>query len=173
MKIFGVDAETDGLYGRVWAIGAVVLNEKGYEIDRFEGQAETHTLRNTFVINDIVPVTAHLPYYRTTRELRDAFWQFWMKHRHNAHCVANSLFPVESGLFRKLYEDDPFNRRTLGPNPLHEVQTALLMARITTQGESLLVPGLEHVVKHNPVDDALVAARVLHHCMERMRDLST
>jgi hypothetical protein len=33
MKIFSFDAETDGLYGPVWAIGAVVTNiQDGEEV---------------------------------------------------------------------------------------------------------------------------------------------
>ena len=40
MNHFVVDAETDGLYGEVIAIGAIVFDENGTQIDCFAGKIQ-------------------------------------------------------------------------------------------------------------------------------------
>ena len=37
-KVFSFDAETNGLWGEAWAIGALVYDEAGVEIARFEAR---------------------------------------------------------------------------------------------------------------------------------------
>jgi hypothetical protein len=42
----------------------------------------------------------------TSRELRDAFWNFWMEYRKKEIAIADCGAPVEAGLFRSCVEDD-------------------------------------------------------------------
>ncbi len=59
MNRFFVDAETEGLYGDVIAIGAVVVNETGSEIDSSGGNImgelsyRYHTFLFPFIWNDV------------------------------------------------------------------------------------------------------------------------
>lgn len=152
MKIFSVDAETDGLYGDVWAIGAVVANESGEIVATFAGQVP-YTGTNEWVRENVAPFVS-LPGYESARALRDAFWIFWIAHREGALCLADFGTPVESGLFRSCVADDPNARQWLGPYPLHEVGTALLCAGIDPDIDRIDFSGLNGLSRHNPVDDA-------------------
>lgn len=150
--IFCVDAETNGLYGDVWAIGAVVADDAGKIVATFAGQIE-YTGQNEWVRENVAPFVS-LPRYESARALRDAFWAFWLAHREGAVCIADFGSPVESGLFRACVQDDPDARQWLGPYPLHEVGTALLCAGIDPDIDRVELSGLTGLVKHNPVDDA-------------------
>jgi hypothetical protein len=155
-NLFVVDAETDGLYGAVWAIGTVVLREDGSELDRFAGQVDPSDLTDSWVREN---VAAHisLPRFATRQELRDAFWAFWTRHRESAMCVADVGSPVESGLFRTCVADDPASRMWNGPYPLHEVATVLLCAGVDPDVDRVAFSGLTGLTKHNPVDDSLAS----------------
>lgn len=160
MKIFGVDAETDGLLGPVWAIGAAIIDEKGNEIDHFCGQLDSKLVKDPWVIRNVVPVV-QLPQYRSLRELCDEFWTFWLKYRSVVVCVADTKHPVEIGLFRSLLLDDPA-RIKFGPIPIHEVATARLLAQRSLNLDGIMVPGIEHATPHNPLDDARIAAHTFY-----------
>lgn len=151
--IFSVDAETDGLYGDVWAIGAVVFDQGGAEIARFAGQVDSLDIADDFVCKEIVPYV-DLPRYASRRELRDAFWNFWMAHREQSVCIADCGTPVETGLFRACVADNPAERQWKGPYPLHEVATRLMDAGFDPDTDRVELSGLTGLVKHNPVDDA-------------------
>ena len=157
MYLFSFDAETDGLYGPVWAIGAVVLDAAGNEVNSFAGQVSGGTLNDPWVIENVVPFV-NLPRYATRRELRDAFWSFWMEYRGSSITLADFGSPVESGLFRSLIADDPTSRQWHGPYPLHEVGTMLLAAGLDPDLDRIQFTGLTSAVKHDPVWDARVSA---------------
>jgi hypothetical protein len=151
MSTFSFDAETDGLYGDAWAIGAVA---KDGDIEKvFAGQVDSSDLQNEWVRQNVAPFVS-LPRYESARALRDAFWAFWLEHREGAVCIADFGSPVESGLFRACVADDLDTRQWLGPYPLHEVGTALLCAGIDPDIDRIEFSGLTGLVKHNPVDDA-------------------
>lgn len=152
-----LDAETDGLYGAVWAIGAIVLNGDGSEIARFAGQVDPSDLKDEWVRENIA-VHLDLPRYGSRRELRDAFWAFWMEHREGSTCIADVGSPVESGLFRACVEEESGARMWNGPYPLHEVATALLCAGVDPDIDRVEFSGLAGLTKHNPVDDAIASA---------------
>lgn len=152
MNTFCVDAETDGLYGDVWAIGAVVANESGDIIATFAGQIE-YTGQNEWVLQNVAPYV-DLPRYASARALRDAFWAFWLAHRDGAICIADFGAPVESGLFAACVADDLAARQWLGPYPLHEVETALVCNSVNSDIDRFEFSGLTGLAKHNPVDDA-------------------
>lgn len=153
MKMFSFDAETDGLYGDVWAIGAVVADDNGREVAYFGAQIDPTGVINQWVRDNVVPYIS-LPRFSSSRALRDAFWAFWLAHREGAVCIADFGSPVESGLFRACVADDPDVRQWLGPYPLHDVGTALLCAGVDPDIDRVVFSGLNGLVKHNPVDDA-------------------
>ena len=127
-NVFYFDAETDGLYGAVWAIGAVVQTHDGVEIARFAGQVDPSDLTDGWVRENIA---AHIKLPRS---------------------------PVESGLFRACVEDSPAERTWEGPYPLHEVATLLLAAGIDPDIDRVEFSGLTGLTKHNPIDDSLASA---------------
>ena len=161
---FSLDAETDGLWGPVWAIAVVVLDENGDETASFEGRvADLSALKDAWVVENIVPLCLDLPTYPTARSLRDAFWAFWMEWRERAAPVADNGSTVEADLFRKCVEDDLETRQWQGPFPLFDLGTLFLACGINPrayrQGEEasrIKLAGLEGqgYNLHNPADDA-------------------
>jgi hypothetical protein len=155
-RIFSVDAETDGLYGRVWAVGAVVLDRAGNVVDEFRGQLDPSVVADLWVRENIVPVV-DLPRFTTGAALLDAFWGFWLEHREDTLCVADFGAPVEAGLFRSCVEVDVAARQWLGPYPMHELGTALFMAGFDPDVDRREMAGLPGLVQNDPRDDALAA----------------
>lgn len=153
--IFSVDAETDGLYGPVWAIGAVVLEGEDVTAE-FVGQIDPTTVTDQWVRDNIVP-HLDLPRYDSREALLGAFWAFWMEHKGDAICVADFGAPVEAGLFRACVEMAPSERMWDGPYPMHELGTALLLAGLDPDLDRFEMAGIDGLTKHNPRDDALTA----------------
>ena len=167
MKLFVFDVETDGLYGDGFAVGAVVL-EDGKEVARFSGIAEPEKVKNEWVRENVIPHLDGLTEFPTRKDMRNAFWEFWMKHRDGALCFADFGSPVESGFFRACVTDDPERRMWDGPYPLHEVGTLLLAAGIDPDIDRVEFSGLKNLKKHNPVDDALASAITIDKALSKL-----
>lgn len=154
--IFSVDAETDDLFGPVWAIGAIVLAEDGTNLAKFEGQVDPSDVKSEWVRKNSVPFV-DLPRYADRRALREAFWSFWMEWRERAMPVADCLAPVEAGLFRVCVEDDLAAREWMHPYPLHDLGTLLAFHGLDPQNcdrRELAGPDARGLCLHNPVHDA-------------------
>lgn len=156
LKLFSVDAETDGLYGEIFAIGAVVCDEQGRIVDQFAGRIEVD-LEDEWVSANIEPMVAHLPVFVPAVNLFARFWQFWMEHRDDSICMADFGAPVEAYLFRKCVEMDPEERVWQGPYPMHELGTALLLDVEDPDVNRREYCELEGLVQHNPLHDAVMA----------------
>jgi hypothetical protein len=157
VNLFSFDAETDGLYGEVWAIGAVVLDDNNNEVARFEGMIDSICVKDQWVIDNIVPLV-QLRMFGARHEMLEGFWSFWMRHKANALCIADYGAPVEAGLMRACVEQDREKRNWDGPYPMHELGTALLLAGLDPDLDRRLFVGRPDLVKHHPVHDAIAAA---------------
>lgn len=155
--VFMVDAETDGLMGPVWAIGAVVMNGAGQVEASFAGQLDTSVVTNEWVQAHVVPYVQDLPKYQSREELFNAFWEFWMTWKNHTTAWADCGHPVESGLFRACAEHNR-TRDFQGPFPLHEVATLLWSIGINPDTNRIELSGLQGLIPHNPVDDARASA---------------
>lgn len=163
MKIIGIDAETDGLYGPIWAIGMCVLSEDG-RVDSNFGVRTSYEPSDEWVRTNIWPVCQGLPTMSRTR-MHDEFWNHWRDLTDKGWItIADFGAPVEARLFRDMIADDR-SRWFQGPYPLHELATALLLngydpdiAR-ETLAERV---GMVEFVKHNPVHDAEMTARTFY-----------
>lgn len=165
--VFSFDAETDGLWGEHFAIAAIVLDLEGREVARFAGRvadmvaAVTH---DAWVRENIVPLCESLPTFANARELRDAFWAFWMEWKDKALALSDCGYSVEGGLIHKCVEDDLGARNWLAPWPMLDLGTLLVVCGINPravqkgqEGSRIMLAGLEegNFNLHNPVDDAL------------------
>lgn len=167
--VFSFDAETDGLWGPVWSIAAVVLDEWGNIEDKFEGRiSDLSLVKDQWVREHIIPLCTSLTPYPNARALRDAFWDFWLKWREKVIPVADCGSTVEAGLIRACVKDDLENRALLAPFPIHDLGTLLLLSGKDPQqyrtGEASNRIALaylegEGLNLHNPVDDAYASGR--------------
>lgn len=169
MNIFSVDAESDGLYGDIFAIGVIAVDENHEIVGEFGGIAEADAVKDPWVRENILPQLAGLCEFKTRREMRDAFWAFWAKHGSDAICLADFGAPVEALLFRKCIEDDLENRMWNGPYPMHELGTVLMLAGVDPDVNRIEYARAGEVRKHNPADDAAVAAACYFRAMEELK----
>ena len=172
IKIFSLDAETDGLFGSAFSI-AVCVRKGGVETARFVGHC-LYGGTNEWVLENVLPALAEMPVtHESSEELEEAFWQFWLKHREEAIPIAHCHSPVETGLFRRCVERDLEARQWLGPYPaIHDVATLLLL--LGEKADSVDAYVAKHGIEvpegtaHNPYYDAVVAGLVWEHAKMRL-----
>lgn len=174
MRLFSVDAETDGLYGFTFAI-AVTVREDGKEVAKFEGRIPDHLVTDSWVRENVLPALSDWPVTHSSVEgLEEAFWCFWIDQKEGATVIAHCGSPVESGLFRRCVERDLGERQWQGPYPaIHDVATLLLAvgedaasvdSYLNKNGISVPFSGRSH----HPRYDAVVAAVSWEHLWARV-----
>jgi len=158
MNIFCFDAETDGLYGETFAIGAVVINERGELLDQFSQKCLTPAIQSKWVQENCLPHLSQIEDCASRALLRENFWNFYMKYRENCLIMADVAYPVEALLMRRCIEDRPQEREFLGPYPLIDIS-----AMFVAHGLDPHIARKEYAhaqgTTHNPLDDALISAK--------------
>lgn len=153
MKYFCFDAETDGLYGESFAIGAVVM-EDGKFTKEFKGVLKdaNNFVKSEWVKENCLPMADGYTEYETRKDLLNAFWNFYTENKKDAEIYADVGIPVEAYVFRECVMLDLENRQWEGPYPLHEVASAI---------KDVVDPDVDRIQysgfkgrKHDPCDDA-------------------
>jgi hypothetical protein len=153
-KYFSFDAETDGLYGPSFAIGAVVF-EDGKFTKEFKGVLKDADkfVTSDWVRENCLPIADGYTQYETRADLLNAFWDFYMENKKDAKIFADVGVPVESQVFRECVQLDLANRQWDGPYPLHEVASYLDARGIDPDIDRIKFSGFDGR-KHDPCDDA-------------------
>jgi hypothetical protein len=165
------DVESLGLHGDAFAVGWVVIDRAGRELDR--GLVGTNPTDILGTDGDRLWVKHHvpsdLPWRSTPRQMRDAFWsawRYWSSQRPKAVLVADCGWPVEARFLAACVDDEP-TRRHAGPYPLHELASFLVAAGMdplaTYEREEDELP------KHNPLADARQSARLLVTALDKLQ----
>lgn len=164
---FVLDVESVGLHGEGFAVGYVVVDEKGTVHEQGLGWCDPIQAWGLDPGREWVKEHVNLegaPTHRGPFEVREWFWnQFQAWRDKGAHIFADCGYPVEAGFFRAC-QQDRLNRDFAGPFPLHEVQTILLATFVP--GEELELAELvkrreSELPEHNPLKDARHSARIL------------
>lgn len=163
-KIFSFDAETNGLWGKSFCIGAIV-EDKG-NIDMFLGRCPIIEPINTWVSENVLPKieyikTNHYNYY----SLLQAFSRFYLNNKHDADIIVHMGCPVETKIVSDMYKFG-FIGDWDAPYPLIDISGNLLQAcynptSVDTYNKqnNIIVPG----DPHNPIYDALAALECYKH----------
>jgi hypothetical protein len=162
--IVAFDVETNGLFGQPFAVGGVVLDERGDTFSIFRSRCPIVGNVDQWVGANVIPKLEMHVSATSLSEMQDAFWEWWLEYRNDAdgRIVVDVGYPVETGFLRACQEADP-SREWEGPYPLidlagvllasgidPQIQRVQLMERLDLQGRSFN--------QHNPVDDAMIAA---------------
>lgn len=168
-KIMIVDVESDGLYGESFAIGAVILNCEGEILDKFIGVCLDEEIKNQWVIDNVLPKLiddTNLTRYETRRDLRKAFYKWYIIIKDLCSIWVDFGAPVETNMFRLMIEEN--GKDTDGPYPLHEIDTYLFAKgyKSDTHRYSLafeLIPDrlIGEDLEHNPLYDAYISGLAL------------
>ena len=173
-KLLSFDAETNGLWGQAFAIGALVYDEKGAEVARFVGRLPDSAVTDEWVQKNVLPTLASVPVtHQTYDELLKSFAEFYMANKKDADVVAHMGFIVEVKVLRDMHD-----QKLIGdwdaPYPLLDVSGNLQQAGEDAtsvdkyvQKHNLSVGEFEGGT-HNPLYDSAIAAVVYRHLVEKI-----
>lgn len=169
------DVEAVGLHGDAFAVGWVVTDNKGAELDHGLYACEWVHLLGTRESRQWVG--KHVPQmpltHKSPQDIREGFWQQWMKWKEQgALLVADCPWPVEARFLVACIEDArkvirggmaEGTRDWEGPYPLIDVASVRLATGcLPLAHEDRLPNELPH---HNPLADARQSARLLHEAL--------
>ncbi len=163
---FSVDAETDGLYGEAFAIGAVVTDEKGEIRDSFCEKCSVPEVRDEWTRANCLPYLKDIPECGSREELRRDFWSFYQKYREKSIILADVPYPVEAQLFRKCVEENLSERCFQGPFPLIDVASILYASGYDPLADRMEFAGVTGD-RHHPLTDAHASVLCLLKVLKR------
>lgn len=172
-KIFSFDAETNGLWGQGFAIGALVYDESGEEVARFVGRLPDTAVTDEWVRTKVLPTLAGVPVTHETYEaLLADFARFYLENKEGADVVVHMGYIVEARVLRDMH-DLGFIGEWDGPYPLFDVSGNLQAAgEDPTSVDSYAAKYGLSVAEfeggtHNPLYDSAVTAAVYRHLLSR------
>lgn len=164
-KILSVDAETNGLHGQPFAVGAV-QSDGGPRAEVYLGRCEIDGPVDPWVQDNVLPALADVPITHQVYDDLLADFARWYDRRaaEDPIVLGHVVCPVEARLFADLVGRlgrDPFS----GPFPLHDLASMLLVAgHDPTSADSYVAArgldlgtGFAGLSPHNPLYDARVA----------------
>lgn len=164
MKILSIDAETNGLWGEAFAIGAV-LYENGEETRTFLARCPINGRVDKWVSENVLPQLedvkiTHVSYGHMLHE----FSRFYLQNKTEAEIIVHMGLPVETRLFLDAHAcgyigdwDAPYPLIDISAFP--EIGTSVDRYN---QRNGICVP-LENGGTHNPLYDARAAALAYMH----------
>ena len=165
------DAETNGLWGQGFAIGALVYDEAGEEIDRFIGRLPDSAVTDPWVQENVLPELEGVP---VTHEDYDSlladFARFYLSHKDGKDVLVHMGYIVEAGLLRDMHSRGLIGDFD-GPFPLLDVSGNLQQAGEdpTSIDDYISMHGLTvgefDGETHNPLYDSAAAYVVYRHLM--------
>ncbi|MDD4108601.1 MAG: hypothetical protein PHH93_07775 [Prolixibacteraceae bacterium] len=165
-KIFSFDAETNGLWGKAFAIGALVYDENGAEIARFVGRLPDTEVTDQWVKDNVLPQITDIPVtYQNYEQLLADFALFYKENKQDADIIVHMGVPVESKVLIDMHTLG-FIGDWDGPYPLHDVSGNLQAAGADPTSVDKFVAEYNLSVgkfeggTHNPLYDSAAAAVV-------------
>lgn len=169
------DCESVGLHGEAFAVGFVVIDSGGFELDSGLYSCSLHHAIGSQFGREWVTLNCLGKFditHSNPSEVREMFWKKWQEWKSNgAMLVTDCGWPVEARFLARCVDADPIEREWLGPYPLHDVASMLLtlgkdpLAKLERKNNEL--------PEHNPLADARQSARILLDCLHDLRTTTT
>ena len=165
-KLLSFDLETNGLHGRAFAVGAVVMDFEGNVLQEFTARARLSEKVDDWVKNNVLPAIADMPITHDNYEdLREAFWAWYLEAKKEAdYVLVNNGYPVEHRFLLDCQVANLEERYWQHPFPLLELNSLLLITHHSSgAGKSDLKKSLDkdYIRKlHNPLEDAKMAVKL-------------
>jgi len=167
------DVESVGLHGEGFAVGFVVIDTEGKELDHGRFACPVSAARGSikgreWVERNILPPPAVT--HAKPIQVRDAFWAKWMEWREKgAMLAADCPWPVEARFLMQCVEDaqhevrgqplDDGPRGWDGPYPLLDVASMMFAVGLDPLATHERLPN--ELPVHDPLADARQSARLL------------
>ncbi|MBR2544462.1 hypothetical protein IKF04_04165 [Candidatus Saccharibacteria bacterium] len=166
-KMLTFDAETNGLWGQAFAIGAILYNEDGTEAASFVGRCPIGEEVNPWVAENVLPQMEAIPVTHVSYEaLLRSFMDWRATHKDGATELVHMGVPVEARLFLDAHRMGIIGDWD-GPYPLVDVSA------IPEIGDSVDGYNAAHGISpdsvefaggtHNPLYDSAAAAAAYRH----------
>lgn len=165
-KILSFDLETNGLHGKAFAVGAIVMDGKGNVLDEFTARARLTEKVDEWVKDNVLPAIADMPITHDNYEgLREAFWVWYVEAKETAdYVLVNNGYPVEYRFLLDCQEADLETRYWQHPFPILELSSLLLgLGQGADMSKRQLKKSLtqtEAPNTHHPLYDAKLAVRL-------------
>lgn len=157
LNIFCFDVESDGLYGEGFAYGAVVFTADGLEVDACQ-MGCLDSIEDEWVRKNCLPYLETIPKAKNRQQVRQSFWQFYMKWKDHCHIFVDVAYPVDAYFLRLCAQEN--NGVWDAPFPLLDVASVMFAC-----GEDPLTDGAAYTGitgdAHQPLYDARVSAQKL------------
>ena len=105
--VLSMDAETNGLWGKAFAIGAILYSPDGEEVKRFIGRCPIEGDVDPWVKENVLPQMEDIPKnYTSYEELLQAYmdWRKVVRRKEGVTEIVHMGVPVEARLFIDAYE---------------------------------------------------------------------
>ena len=163
-NILSIDAETNGLWGKAFSIGAV-LYENDKEVKSFIERCVIEDPINEWVEQNVLPQITSIPVnYGCYQCMLEAFINFYMENKENASVIVHMGLPVEAKLFLDAHKygylgdwDAPYPLVDISAFP--EIGTSV---DAYNKQKGIEVPS-DNGGTHNPLYDCRAAALAYHH----------
>jgi hypothetical protein len=104
-KVFSFDAETDGLWGQGFAIGALVYDENGIEVARFVGRLPDSVVTDGWVRDNVVSKLTGMPVtHQSYADLLADFAKFYLANKADADVIVHMGYIVETKVLRDMHD---------------------------------------------------------------------
>lgn len=172
-RVFSFDAETNGLWGNAFSIGAV-LWENGKETKTWVGRCPIKESLNPWVADNVIPQIQDIKITHDSYEpMLKSFSEFYLKNKQDADIIVHMGVPVESQVIRDMHRlgfigdwDAPFplidisgNLKQAGFDPT-SVDAYNTSHGIAIQGNA-----------HNPLYDSRAAVKCYYSLMGGLQNV--
>lgn len=173
--IIALDVESDGLQGRIFAIGAVVYNQKGIEIGRFSRRTSSLALRDGWTCENVLPAVEEIRSVDGWEALMFNFGRFYkyICDLYDVRVLWYRGYLLEGFLFRQLVAIDAIDTSYIPYLPI-EVASYLEFAGYPADklDDYLEFKGIKidgEGVRHNPVYDSIAAYKAYEALKEELQ----
>lgn len=163
-KLFSFDAETNGLFGKAFAISAVgySYSKEWQEEETFIGRCPIEGKVDDYVSANVLPSMINVKEnYKSYKELLKAFIDFYLKYRsQNANIIVHMGVPVEAKLLIDAYEYGFIKDISQMPYPLIDISAyPSIGVSVDSYNKSTGVNIPKYYGgEHNPLYDSVAAA---------------
>ncbi|MDA8216826.1 MAG: hypothetical protein M0Z94_04330 [Dehalococcoidales bacterium] len=162
------DIESIGLHGEAFAVGYVLVDREGRELESGifacpREQARGQESQRPWVEEHVprLPLTHSNP-----RGVRDAFWALWMEMKgRGAQLVSEISWPVQTNFLSACVQDLPAQREKESEMLLYDLSTARLVRGLGSADKEERLP--DELPQHNPLADARQTARLFVAALKR------
>lgn len=144
-KFLVFDVESVGLHGEGFAVGYVIIDQSGAELESGLAMCPDMAASGTPADRDWIrrnirhaldqkvepPPTRMIAYYEEPIEVRNFFWGVWVHDCRDAGTwvLADCPWPVEARFLNDCVDDYPLARNQFGPYPIIDITTLVFANR--------------------------------------------